>query len=184
MNKKKEGLMKVFGAVNENFKEIFQGLSQGGDAELLLENPKEPFEGGLVIKARPKNKKLLKLESLSGGEKSLTALALIFAIQRYQPSPFYVLDEVDMFLDAINAENVGKMVTRNASLAQFILVSLRKVTFKDASHVYGVTMQGTGISYLIGKVNLSEVGEDGELMKDLKDTGSNPPEGLPELTGG
>lgn len=184
MTKKKEGLMKVFNAVNENFKEIFHQISIGGTAELLLENPKTPFEGGLMIKARPRNKKALRLEALSGGEKSLTALALIFAIQRYQPSPFYVLDEVDMFLDAINAENVGKMVTKNAEFAQFILISLRKVTFKDADHVYGVTMQGTGISYLIGKVNLTEVGDDGEIMKDLEDLGDSQPEDMPEVTGG
>ena len=76
------------------------------------------------------------------------------------------------------------MITKSAEIAQFILVSLRKVTFKDANHVYGVTMQGTGISYLVGKVNLSEVGEDGEIMKDLEDTGGGPPEDIPEVTGG
>jgi chromosome segregation protein len=182
--KKKDGLMVVFNAVNDNFKDIFNQVSIGGTAELILENPKDPFEAGLIIRARPRNKKFMRLEALSGGEKSLTALALIFAIQRYQPSPFYVLDEVDMFLDSINAENIGKMITKNAELAQFIVVSLRKVTFKDANHVYGVTMQGTGISYLIGKVNLAEVGEDGEIMKDIEDVGGGPPEDIPEVTGG
>ncbi|UCH87897.1 MAG: chromosome segregation protein SMC [Thermoplasmata archaeon] len=182
--KKKDGLMEVFTAVNENFKVIFAELSNGGTAELVLENTKDPFEGGLIIRARPKNKKMLRLDALSGGEKSLTALALIFSIQRYQPSPFYVLDEIDMFLDAINAEMVGKMITKNTKLAQFILISLRKVTFKDASHVYGVTMQGTGISYIVGKVNLTEIGEDGEIMKNLDDIGGPPPKELPEATGG
>jgi chromosome segregation protein len=138
----------------------------------------------LQIKARPKNKKTLKLEALSGGEKSLTALSLIFAIQRYQPSPFYVLDEVDMFLDGINAENVGKMVTKSTEMAQFIVISLRKVTFKDASHIYGITMQGTGISYIIGKVNLSEIGDEGEILSDMEDFKGPPPKELPEATGG
>ena len=81
-----------------------------------------PFEGGLIIEARPPNKKVLRLESLSGGEKSLTALALIFAIQQFDPSPFYLLDEVDMFLDAVNAENVARMVAKNASFADLRLV--------------------------------------------------------------
>jgi chromosome segregation protein len=183
--KKKDGLMEVFNSVNENFKVIFNEISIGGTAELRLDNYKDPFEGGLQIRARPKNKKALRLEALSGGEKSLTALALIFSIQRYQPSPFYVLDEVDMFLDALNAENVGKMITKNSQMAQFILVSLRKVTFKDASHVYGITMQGTGISYIIGNVNLGEIGEDGKIMRDLKDIDRSPPTGgPPEFTGG
>jgi chromosome segregation protein len=182
--KKKDGLMIVFNAVNDNFKDIFADLSTGGVAELLLDNYKDPFEGGLQIRARPKNKKTLRLEALSGGEKSLTALALIFAIQRYQPSPFYVLDEIDMFLDAINAENVGKMISNNTQLAQFIMISLRKVTFKDAEHVYGITMQGTGLSYIVGKVNLTEIGEDGKIMKDLNDIGDSQSKEMTEATGG
>lgn len=157
--KKKDGLMKVFNAVNENFKEIYRKLSNGGEAELSLENPDEPFEGGLIIKARPVGKKVQRLDALSGGEKSLTALALIFAIQAYSPSPFYVLDEVDMYLDAINAENVAKMIRANSKHAQFIMISLRKVTLKEANHVYGVTIQKNGISDIIGHVNIAQVEE-------------------------
>lgn len=158
--KKKDGLMKVFVPINENFKQIFSQLSNGGKGELLLENEENPFEGGLIIRAVPKEQKLRKVESLSGGEKSLTALSLIFAIQQYLPSPFYVLDEVDMFLDAINAENVAKMIRQNSNFAQFIMISLRKVTLREADHVYGVTKNQNGISEVIGNVNVSKLNEE------------------------
>jgi chromosome segregation protein len=145
-SKKKDGLMKVYNAINENFKKIYKEISNGGDAEILLENPEEPFKGGLIIKVKPVGKRFVRLESLSGGEKSLTALAFIFAIQQYDPSPFYVLDEVDMFLDGVNAEMVGRVIKRNSSTAQFIVISLRKATLKFADYVIGVTQQGDGLS--------------------------------------
>jgi chromosome segregation protein len=157
--KKKTEFMSVFEAINENFKKIFAELSVGGEAELLLENPESLFEGGLIIKARPRGKKILRLESLSGGEKSLTALALIFAIQHYEPSPFYLLDEVDMFLDAVNAEHVARMVRKNSRRAQFVVVSLRKITLKEADSIYGVTMRADSISDVIGNVSLTEISE-------------------------
>jgi len=158
--KKKIEFSKVFEAINENFKTIFAEMSFGGEAELLLENPESPFEGGLLIKARPRGKKILRLESLSGGEKSLTALALIFAVQRYAPSPFYLLDEVDMFLDAINAEHVARMVKRNSRVAQCVMVSLRKVTLKEADCLYGVTMRGDSLSDVVGNVSLADIVEE------------------------
>lgn len=189
--KKKDGLMKVFVAVNENFQVIYSQLSEGGNAELILEYPEDPFEGGLIIKANPGAKKVLRLEALSGGEKSLTALAFIFAIQQYQPSPFYLLDEVDMFLDAINAESVAKMVRRNSQLAQFVMISLRKVTLKEADHVYGATIQRNGITDIIGNINISTISEKGELLKTppagdavanaIPSTAPQPPDDSPEV---
>jgi len=158
--KKKVEFTGVFEAINENFKKIFAELSVGGEAELLVENPESPFEGGLIIKARPRGKKILRLESLSGGEKSLTALALIFAIQHYEPSPFYLLDEVDMFLDAVNAEHVARMVRKNSRRAQFVVVSLRKVTLKEADCIYGVTMRADSLSDVVGNVSLKEISEE------------------------
>ncbi len=161
LNKKKKfGLFKVFGAINENFKQIYAELSQGGSAELILENPEEPFAGGLAVRAQPKGKKVLRIESLSGGEKSLTALSLIFAIQQFQPSPFYLLDEVDMFLDAVNAESVARVVKKNSATAQFVMISLRKVTLGHADHIYGVTMMGKGVSEVIGNVSIGALRED------------------------
>jgi chromosome segregation protein len=155
-DKKKLGFNKIFVGINENFKKVFAELSNGGEAELLLENEQDPLAGGLIIKARPKDKKAVRMEALSGGEKSMTALSFIFAIQAHEPSPFYLLDEVDMFLDGVNAENVAKAVKRSAQNAQFIQISLRKVSLKEADHIMGVTMQREGISELIFKPNIGE----------------------------
>ncbi|UCE92132.1 MAG: chromosome segregation protein SMC [Methanobacteriota archaeon] len=158
-SKKKQGFRKIFVAIDENFSKIFSELSGGGEAELLLENEEDPLSGGLIIKARPKDKKFVRMEALSGGEKSLTALSFIFAIQAYEPSPFYLLDEVDMFLDGVNAENVSRAVRRSSRNAQFIQISLRKVTLKEADHIIGVTMQREGVSDLIMRPNLSDIAD-------------------------
>lgn len=162
--KKKVNLVKVFDAVNQNFRRVYAELSGGGEAELLLENPQEPFQGGLVIKARPRNGKVLRLEALSGGEKSLTALAFIFALQEWQPSPFYLLDEVDMFLDAVNAEMVANRVKQSSATAQFVQISLRKVALNKADHIIGVTKPAGGISQVIFKPN---IGDFSELEKEI-----------------
>jgi len=157
--KKKSALLKVYDAVNQNFRRAYAELSQGGEAELILENPEEPFQGGLAIKAKPKQGKVLRLEALSGGEKSLTALAFIFAIQEFQPSPFYLLDEVDMFLDGINADMVARRVQKSSKTAQFVQISLRKITLTKADHIIGVTKQEGGISHVIVRPNISDVSE-------------------------
>lgn len=161
--KKKEKFFEVFDVINKNFKEIYAQLSEGGEAELQLENPENTFESGLTIKARPRGKKVLLLSALSGGEKSIASLGFIFAIQHYDPSPFYVLDEVDMFLDGVNAETVSRMVKRKAEDSQFIMVTLRKVALKEADHVYGVTMKETGVSEMIGNIDPAMVGPKGEI---------------------
>jgi chromosome segregation protein len=157
--KKKIGLLKVFTAVNEKFRAVYAELSEGGEAELVLECPDDPFSAGMLINARPPGKKVHRLEALSGGEKGVVSMALIFAIQRYDPSPFYMLDEVDQNLDAINAENVAVMVKKNSEKAQFLQISLRKVTLNQADHIIGVTMQKKGISDIIMKVNIGDVKE-------------------------
>ena len=158
LTSKKKGLfMQSYNAVNENFKSIYAQLSGGGEAYMGLENEDDPFIGGLMINAKPRNGKMLRLEALSGGEKSLTALSFIFAIQEHQPSPFYVLDEVDMFLDSINAEMVARRVKESSAKAQFIQVSLRKVTLALADHLIGVTRPPSGISRVIMQPDLAEV---------------------------
>ena len=162
--KKKDRFLEVFNEINENFREVYAKLSYGGEASLELENPEDPFSGGMTIKAKPRGKKVLNLNALSGGEKSMASLALIFAIQNYDPSPFYVLDEVDMYLDSINAEAVSRMIKENASHTQFIMVSLRKVAIKEANHIYGVTMREDGISEMIGTVDLGSIGPKGEIL--------------------
>jgi chromosome segregation protein len=138
---KKVVFLEVFEAVNKNFIDIYKELTNGGEGYLLLENVTNPFQGGLVIKASSKGKKVDNLASLSGGEKSIAALSFIIAIQNYDPSPIYFMDEVDMFLDGVNAENVGRLFRRNSESAQIIAVTLRKATMKYAHQIIGVTFQ-------------------------------------------
>ncbi len=147
--KKREKVTDVVAQVNTSFREIYGELSAGGEGEILLENPEDPLAGGLLIKARPVGKTVARLEQLSGGEKSLASLAFIFSMQRYDPSPLYVFDEVDMSLDGLNAEYVGRMLRRNAERAQFIVISLRKVTLKFAHRLFGVSMRGDGCSRVV-----------------------------------
>jgi chromosome segregation protein len=154
--KKREKITEVVAQVGAHFKEIYGELSAGGEGEIALENPDDPLAGGLLIKARPIGKTVSRLEQLSGGEKSLASLAFIFSMQRYDPSPLYVFDEVDMSLDGLNAEFVGRMLRRNAERAQFIVISLRKVTLKFAHHLLGVTMRGDGCSRVVG-IDLDDI---------------------------
>ncbi len=154
--KKRERITEVVARVNTNFHDIYGELSAGGEGEIALENPDDPLAGGLLIKARPVGKTVARLEQLSGGEKSLASLAFIFSLQRYDPSPLYVFDEVDMSLDGLNAEYVGRLLRRNAERAQFVVISLRKVTLKFAHQLYGVTMRGDGCSRVVG-IRLDEI---------------------------
>ncbi len=146
---KKDSFMEAFNGVNKHFKEIFAELSEG-TGELILENPQDPFSGGMTIRAQPSEKTLQRLEAMSGGEKSLTALSLIFAIQKYRPAPFYAFDEIDMFLDGVNAERVAKHIHKSAKKAQFIVVSLRKPMIEAATRTIGVAMQENNISSITG----------------------------------
>ena len=148
-NLKKQSFMMTFENVNKNFVQIFEKLSDG-EGHLVLENFDDPFKGGLTIEARPRGKKLIRLEAMSGGEKSLTALAFVFAFQRYMPAPFYAFDEVDMFLDGINAEKLSQMVKEQSDNAQFIVVSLRKPMLERADRTVGVTQRNDGVSRVTG----------------------------------
>ncbi|MFN4279842.1 chromosome segregation protein SMC [Thermosynechococcus sp.] len=137
-----QSFREAFDAVNANFQTIFATLSDG-DGYLQLETPEDPFAGGLNLVAHPKGKPVQRLASMSGGEKSLTALSFIFALQRYRPSPFYAFDEVDMFLDGANVERLAKMIQQQSQEAQFIVVSLRRPMIEAAQRTIGVT-QGRG----------------------------------------
>ncbi len=139
----------AFDAVNENFQSIFATLSEG-DGRLDLDNASDPFAGGLNLIAHPKGKPVQRLSSMSGGEKSLTALSFIFALQRYRPSPFYAFDEVDMFLDGANVERLAKMIARQAQQAQFIVVSLRRPMIESAQRTIGVTQARGAHTQVLG----------------------------------
>jgi len=139
----------AFDAVNENFQTIFAELSDG-DGYLQLETPEDPTSGGLNLVAHPKGKPVQRLASMSGGEKSLTALSFIFALQRYRPSPFYAFDEVDMFLDGANVEKLAKMIKQQAMQAQFIVVSLRRPMIESSERTIGVTQARGAYTQVLG----------------------------------
>lgn len=136
---KKHAFMEMYLAINENMKIIYREISGGGEAHLAMSDEADPLNAEVYIRARPKGTNFSKIEALSGGEKSLTALSFILAVQRINPSPVYYLDEVDMFLDGANAERVGKMFRSNSSTSQVFSVSLRKAMLKYADNVIGVT---------------------------------------------
>ena len=149
---RRHAFQEAFEAVNKNFQAIFAELSDG-DGYLQLDDPQDPFNGGLNLVAHPKGKPVRRLASMSGGEKSLTALSFIFALQRYRPSPFYAFDEVDMFLDGANVERLSKMIRHQAQQAQFIVVSLRRPMIESAERTIGVTQARGAYTQVLG-INL------------------------------
>ncbi|MGB0151630.1 MAG: chromosome segregation protein SMC [Candidatus Poseidoniaceae archaeon] len=160
-------LTQVLSKVNENFKRVYKTLSKGGEGELFLENPEQPFSGGLDMWARPRGKSSrCRLQGLSGGEQSMAALALIFAIQDYDPSPFYYFDEVDQNLDSDNARLIAEMCRARSERAQFIMVTLRKVSLSLADHHIGVTHGGDGCSRRIMDFNRQRALELGEAAEE------------------
>ncbi|MEF8829411.1 MAG: AAA family ATPase, partial [Haloarcula sp.] len=158
--RKKETFMESFTEINDQFQDIFERLSNG-TGHLHLEDEADPFEGGLTMKAQPGDKPIQRLNAMSGGEKSLTALAFIFAIQRHNPAPFYALDEVDAFLDAANADLVGELVDELAGDAQFVVVSHRSAMLERSERAIGVMMQGDNVSAVTG-IDLSGEGDGDE----------------------
>jgi len=144
--KKKDLFMKTFDAVNDNFKRIFSTLSKKGDASLEIEDPENIFEAGLNIRVRIKGKKFLDIRSLSGGEKTMTALAFIFAIQECDPHSFYILDEVDAALDKYNSEKLAKLVRKYCEKAQYVVISHNDAVISEADILYGISMDEHGMS--------------------------------------
>src|SRR3989338_8680734 len=114
--------MQTFNAVASSFRDIFLKISTKGEASLELENKEKPLSAGINIKVRIAGNKFLDLKSLSGGEKTLTALAMIFAIQELQPASFYLLDEVDAALDKHNSEKPSKLVAEYSKKAQYVMI--------------------------------------------------------------
>jgi len=145
--KKKDLFMKTFNALSENFKRIFSAITpKDRNADLVLENPENPFEAGLDIKVKITGKKTLDIRSLSGGEKTLTALAFIFAIQEHEPHSFYVLDEVDAALDKHNSEKLAKLIRDYVKKAQYLIISHNDAIISEADNLYGVSMNEHGIT--------------------------------------
>jgi chromosome segregation protein len=139
----------AFRAINENFKQAFQTLFGGGSGEMHLTDETNINDSGIDIIASPPGKKLQNVLLLSGGEKALTALSLLMAIFKYQPSPFCVLDEVDAPLDEANIGRLTRLLTEMAIDTQFIVITHSKKTMEAAQAMYGVTMQEAGVSKLV-----------------------------------
>ncbi|HZV82664.1 MAG TPA: chromosome segregation protein SMC, partial [Geobacteraceae bacterium] len=139
----------TFELVNEKFKDVFPRLFCGGRAELKLTNEEDMLETGLDIIVQPPGKKLQNVSLLSGGEKALTAVALIFSIFLIKPSPFCLLDEVDAPLDDANIGRFNDMIREMSSFSQFILITHSKTTMAVADTLYGVTMEEPGVSKLV-----------------------------------
>ena len=148
--KKKELFMKTFDVVNNNFKNFFGMLTtKGAEATLVLDNEENPFEGGVRINVKITGSKFLDIRGLSGGEKTMTALAFIFAIQENEPASFYVLDEVDAALDKHNSEKLAKLIRKYSERAQYIMISHNDNVISEADILYGVSMNEDGISQVV-----------------------------------
>ncbi len=145
----KEQFVSHFHLINDNFRRVFSELFGGGMAELNLEDSDDVLACGIEIKAQPPGKRLQNLTLLSGGERCLTAIALLFAILKLRPTPFCVLDEVEAALDDANVSRFTDYIRNYADASQFILVTHRKGTMEAADRLYGVTMQERGISRVL-----------------------------------
>ena len=149
---------KTFEIVNNHFKETFRELFKGGSASLKLTDPNNLLETGIEIIASPPGKKLTSINLLSGGEKTFTAISLLFAILKSRPVPFCILDEVEAALDEVNVASFGEYLLKLKDKTQFILITHKKKTMEYVDILYGITMQESGVSKLVS-VKLEEMNE-------------------------
>ncbi|MAV60542.1 MAG: chromosome segregation protein SMC [Marine Group II euryarchaeote MED-G38] len=182
---RKTRLLSVFSHVNKNFSRVYEILQPLGHGSLKLENMKNPFEGGLEMACVPPGKsRNTRRTALSGGEKSMAALALIFAIQDYEPSPFYYFDEVDQNLDPFNSERIATLCRMRSKRAQFIMVTLRKVSLTLADHHIGITHAGDGCSRRITDFDRAaalQLGEELEAEQKARAASDAEKEAMPDL---
>jgi chromosome segregation protein len=146
----KEAFASAFAAIRTNFQQVFQKLfGEEDECDLILTNAADPLNSSFQIVAKPKGKRPLTIDQLSGGEKTLTAIALLFAIYLYKPAPFCIFDEVDAPLDDMNIDKFNNLIRTFAETTQFILVTHNKRTMTYANRLYGVTMQPPGVSKVL-----------------------------------
>ena len=153
----KERFEKGFADIQKEFDRVFKVLFGGGKAELSLTDQENLLESGIRITCQPPGKKLQNMMQLSGGEKSLTAIALLFAIQSLKPSPFCLLDEIEAALDDSNVDRFAEYLHKLTKNTQFIIITHRRGTMKAADRLYGITMQEKGVS---AQVSVSLVEND------------------------
>jgi chromosome segregation protein len=150
--------LEAFTEIREHFKTVFRQLFGGGRAEITLLEGAGALEAGIEITARPPGREVLPISLLSGGQRTLTALAILFAVFRSQPSPFCILDEVDAALDDANIGRFLSLLTATLDETQFVVVTHNKGTMAACSLLYGVTMAVRGVSHVVS-VELSQVDE-------------------------
>ncbi|MCX5670017.1 MAG: AAA family ATPase, partial [Planctomycetota bacterium] len=161
----RERFMKTFEAVRGHFQELYRKLFGGGKADVFLENEADVLESGIEVVARPPGKQLQRISLLSGGEKTMTAVALLLAIFRARPSPFAILDEVDAALDETNVGRFTDLVKEFLDQSQFVIISHNKRTMSIADVIYGVTMHEPGVSRKVS-VKFSDLHEHGFVTDD------------------
>ena len=152
----KKKFLELLDTINDQFKKLYTRLSEGGEANLEITSREDPLNAEVYIKVKPSGRQMIKIDALSGGEKSVAVLALILSFQIKNPSPIYYLDEVDMFLDGHNAEHVGELFRENSRSSQVVMVSLKGAVSKFADNLIGVTTDKRGNTKIIQK----KVGED------------------------
>jgi chromosome segregation protein len=154
--------LETFEAIRGHFRELFRKLFGGGDADIILEDPADVLECGIDIVARPPGKELRSISLLSGGEKTMTAVALLFAMFKSKPSPYCILDEVDAALDEANVDRYVSVIKEFVQMTQFVVITHRKRTMTAADVLYGVTMEQAGVSKRIA-VRFEDVRDNGEI---------------------
>lgn len=149
-NTARQMFIETLDKVRANFQKLFVELFNGGEADVRLENPDDPLESNIEIIARPRGKKLLSITMMSGGERALTAISLLFSLYLVKPSPFCILDEIDAPLDDANCRRFLKIIRSFSDQTQFITITHNKITMEAADNLYGVTMEQPGVSKLVG----------------------------------
>lgn len=155
----KDKFLDTFEKVKVEFKNVYRELFKGGKAELSLTDPDNILETGIEIKAEPPGKKLQSISLLSGGEKTFTAISLLFAILNIRPVPFCLFDEVEAALDDANVEAFGRYLDKYRDNTQFIIITHKKKTMEYADILYGITMEESGVSKIVS-VKLEDIKKD------------------------
>ncbi len=166
-----ERFLATFESARLNFQSVFTDLFQGGEADVRLSDPENPLESPIEIYARPRGKKALGIRHLSGGERALTAIAMLFGLYLIKPSPFCILDEIDAPLDDSNTTRFLRLIARFKSKTQFVLITHNKLTMESADNLYGVTMEQPGVSMLVS-VRLNPDQPEGERLFSAVQSGT------------